>query len=122
MEVVRFDEEENPEAIVCELMIPCSTIYLLPLPATSLRNAASGDFPNNTQGAVGGWMYVNFDDIENDGRASPAWMTVSMRAENRFSVDFDAASLGNGCSPPIVASEASGYGMPIGPAANWSPP
>lgn len=45
-----------------------------------------------------------------------------VRAERRFSVDFDAAYLGNGCTPPLLQSNANDpSGAPIGPAANTNP-
>jgi hypothetical protein len=34
----------------------------------------------------------------------------------QFSVDFDATSLGNGCSPPAATSTAHQGTAPIGPA------
>jgi len=43
-------------------------------------------------------------------RQSQNWVIVSMFAEGRYSVDFDAAWLGNGCSPSPAA------GAQIGPA------
>ncbi|HUR81260.1 MAG TPA: hypothetical protein VM733_10875 [Thermoanaerobaculia bacterium] len=43
---------------------------------------------------------------------------TTMRAQGRFSVDMDAAALGNGCSQPVIDSEI-GYGdVIIGPAKN----
>ena len=53
-------------------------------------------------------------------RQNQDWVIVSMFAEGRFSVDFDAAWLGNGCSPsPIVTGPNTTN--PIGPAPNVTP-
>ena len=55
-------------------------------------------------------------------RPSQNWVIVSMFAEGRFSVDFDAAWLGNGCSAPVALSSVPGAfigpngGVPVCPA------
>lgn len=82
-ETVVFDEAEN-----------ASTIPNLTLPATSILQASP--MPN---GAIAGWTYFNVDRNRGDRAATQNWVTVSMRAQNRFSVDFEASALGNGCSP-----------------------
>jgi hypothetical protein len=52
---------------------------------------------------VSGWIYFNLDDgVDLDGRgAHQNWVTVRMEAEGRYSAAFDAAWLGNGCSPAV---------------------
>ena len=51
---------------------------------------------------------------------SQNWVIVSMNgagtSAGQFSVDFDATSLGNGCSPPAAISTAHQGSVPIGPA------
>ncbi|HSY50526.1 MAG TPA: hypothetical protein VLC46_17095 [Thermoanaerobaculia bacterium] len=52
-------------------------------------------------------------------RPSQNWVTVTMFGHlggNQMTAEFDAASLGNGCSPGAALSPASGYFTPIGPA------
>ncbi|MEA2240343.1 MAG: hypothetical protein QOC81_5067 [Thermoanaerobaculia bacterium] len=52
-------------------------------------------------------------------RPSQNWVTVTMFGHvgnNRLSAEFDAASLGNGCSPAAFLTTADGGGLPIGPA------
>ena len=39
------------------------------------------------------------------------WVIISMFAEGRFSVDFDSAWLGNGCSAPVPVGATVG---PVG--------
>lgn len=109
-EAVRFDEEENPETQQCFRCDP--PIVLDPrLPAASLAPAANdGLFPPNTLDAVAGWMYLDLDNGLTPDVASQNWVTVSMRAQERFSVDSDATAFGNGCSAPPSAT--------IGPAPN----
>ena len=54
-------------------------------------------------------------------RQNQDWAIVSMFAEGRFSVDFDAAWLGNGCSPapPVTINDVL---LPaIGPSPNATP-
>jgi hypothetical protein len=80
-------------------------------------------------------MYLNLDNDEADAPlASQNWVVVSMRAQGRYSVDFDAAWLANGCTEETELSEVTteGGGI-IGPAVaedatvvgpenpNWNP-
>ena len=119
MEVVRFDEAENgigdiPVSRVCTPIFTENT-----LPTSSRTSVADASiYPQLTNGAIGGWMYLNLDNCERDQWGSQNWVTVSMRAEGRYSVDFDAAALGNGCSPGTPESEITTGTRIIGPAAN----
>jgi hypothetical protein len=124
-ELVRFDEEENPETLAPDIVISPPIVNAPVLPETSLTNVTNeAIFPANTQDAVAGWMYMNLDAVNNTGNppATQNWVIVSMRAEDRFSVDFDAAWLGNGCTPETDQSEAvAPTGPAIGPAPNFNP-
>ncbi len=109
--------------------------YMVTLPGTSSYPTSSGTFPPiSTSGDIGGWMYLNLDSLITAGasksgpgpapggvnvlhpgfasRPSQNWVVVSMFAEGRYSVDFDAAWLGNGCTPPIDVSTAEDDGHP----------
>lgn len=128
-EIVRFDEAENPTTLNpgCRVS-PCqTTVGTLPETSSTDVTAGAGDvFPPNNGTAVGGWMYLNLNNdptLAGIGqypatfpagygavRPSQNWVTVQMTAEGRYGVDFDAAYLGNGCTP-IVAPGAT-----IGPA------
>ena len=119
-EIVRFDEEENPETLAPPIFV--TPIEIVPvIPATG-RHPAQDDsiFPYNSFGAVSGWMYLNLDSPA-DEIASQNWIVSSMRAEDRFSVDIDATTLGNGCSAPVPSTNAIGGAQPIGPAPNVRP-
>lgn len=122
-EFVRFDEHENSNIAGGGVVIspaPAGT----GLPETSSQPTSGSIFPSmpTAAGDVAGWMYLNLhnggstnysrDNITPAGpfRASQNWVTVNLQAESRFSVLFDAAWLGNGCSPPVAA------GAQIGPA------
>lgn len=116
-EVVRFDEEENPTAAY-----PAFDVFgerLPRMPATSLNHVADTfAFPPNVDGALGGWMYLNLHD-DRRATATQNWVVVTMRAGDRLSVDLDAISLGNGCSPLTPGSQAlTSNGPAIGPAPN----
>ncbi len=114
---VRFDEEENPMTYDRYCYITCPW-WVPRMPSASLVDVSrDDDLPTNTQGAVAGWMYLNLDG-EDDEIAGQAWVVVSMRSEDRFSTDFDALALGNGCSAPAGLSEADYGDFPIGPAPN----
>jgi hypothetical protein len=54
-------------------------------------------------------------------RQNQDWVIVSLFAEGRFSVDFDAAWLGNGCSPSPAVTDANGGSPAIGPSPNPTP-
>ena len=117
LEVVRFDEEENPETH-SSWIFP-GMRHQAELPAASMANSSDERiFPPETQGAVGGWMYINLDVSATDGLATQSWVITSMRAEDRFSVDAEALALGNGCSAAVPGTAASGGKLPIGPAPN----
>jgi hypothetical protein len=93
-DMVMFDEAENVSTVDTELHLPATSI----LAATPMPN-----------GALAGWTYFNLDRAGGDRVATQNWVTVSMRAQNRFSVDFEAVGLGNGCSPETSSTT-------IGPA------
>jgi hypothetical protein len=130
-ELVRFDEHENATTIATGQLISPQITTAVSLPETSSTSTSSAIFPQlSTSGDVGGWMFLNLNNggsanystaragFSGPGtstasvRQSQNWVIVSMFAEGRFSVDFDAAWLGNGCSvaPPV--------GAVIGPTGN----
>jgi len=116
-ESVVFDEDDNGvgaakfECDFCNPPIGDGTIFL---PSTSLKSIIDTDvFPQELIGTeTAGWVYLN---LRGDPARAPtplqAWVVVSMRAEGRYSVDLDAASLGNGCSIAPVVTEFSKQGM-----------
>ena len=131
-ESVVFDEDENGEGVAGGEIIVSPSVGVddIVLPETSLTSIADSDvFPQeiiNSQ--IAGWVYLNLDNgletLATTEFATQNWVTVSMRAEGRFSVDFDAAWLGNGCTPREVITEFSDGGtvdvLP-GPAADVTP-
>jgi hypothetical protein len=123
-DMVRFDEEENPTThdYYCEFYI-CPQ-YVLP-PVSRFR-ASDYNFPSNPDGAVAGWMYLNLHDeryyeTEEDESARQSWVVVSMTADGRYSVDFDATALGNGCSLFAPVTDEDGHEPVVGPAPNVNP-
>jgi hypothetical protein len=128
-ETTRFDEAENAVGSPPYSQFPPIIVNDHVLPPASRTSVADADyFPQLTNGAVSGWMYLNLDKCAaeqsgcNDTFASQNWIVTSMRAQGRYSVDMDATSLGNGCSPlaPISKVYFSGGGT-IGPAPNVNP-
>jgi hypothetical protein len=124
-DLVRFDEEENPTIVEdgCSVLCP---VFSNALPATVRIDASTYVFPSNPDGAVAGWMYLNLDNYAfghspADTIAQQAWVVVSMAAEGRYSVDFDATALGNGCSPAVAMTDEEGHLPVIGPAPNVNP-
>jgi hypothetical protein len=122
-EIVRFDEDENPHVWPPPEPI-CTPIPFYPTipPSVLLDIDDTNVFPPRQGHEVAGWMYMNFDRCNQDDFATQGWVTVSMRAEGRYSTDFDALAFGNGCTPPLPQSQANIPGGPvIGPAANVNP-
>jgi hypothetical protein len=81
-----------------------------------------------TSDDVGGWVYFNLNSrsgAQFTRNVSQNWVVVSMFAEGRFGVDYDATSLGNGCSPasPLstAARDENSVAGRIGPARNVNP-
>lgn len=119
-EFVRFDEAENPTTLAPDIVVSPPIGFAPVLPETSLTDSESDTFPPNSFGGVGGWIYMNLDHTAGDGYVSQNWVINSMRAEGRYSVDFDAAWLGNGCTGEIGQSLATNGTDPIGPAPNFT--
>jgi hypothetical protein len=158
IDLVRFDEHENPFTLAGGIIISPFPTTTVVLPETSSTSTSSGTFPTfaSPAGDVAGWMYLNLNNggsvassstvaysVTEAGvsftatappnrngfagggtaagrRQNQDWVIVSMFAEGRYSVDFDAAWLGNGCSPnPAVTGP--GTANPIGPAPNVTP-
>jgi hypothetical protein len=126
-DVVRFDEDENPAALQSDCLA-CITpkwdspaLFRVPVDGTTEWR----ELPPNPGDAVAGWMYFNLDNYsegQDPGEfAQQNWMVVSMESEGRYAVDFDAASLGNGCSAPAPVTNVDGGAPFIGPAPNVNP-
>jgi hypothetical protein len=120
---VRFDEHENA-SISSGGIIFSPPPAAFGLPETSSQPLSGVVFPAiPASGDTAGWTYLNLNTnvtlpgLTRGGLAAPFttrptqnWVIVSMAAEGRFAVDFDAAWLGNGCSAPVAS------GATIGPA------
>jgi hypothetical protein len=127
-EITRFDEHEN-SSISSGGIIFSPPPAAFGIPETSSQPTSGSVFPAipTAAGDLAGWTYLNLNSTNQfrtfpfpvtvpatsgaTPRASQNWVIVNMVAEGRFSVDFDAAWLGNGCSAPVAATT----GM-IGPA------
>ena len=123
-QVVRFDEAENANVLTGGGPVispqPVGTEGTLP-EASQTSVTDTSVFPGLSTaqaGAVGGWTYLNLNNggstnyssaragfsgagtsVTAGPRQSQNWVIVSMFAEGRYGVDYDAAWLGNGCSP-----------------------
>jgi len=113
-EIIRFDERENSFGFVGGVICSPTCVPNEPrLPEASITSTTNtAIYPANGSAVdIAGWMYLNLDNeppahsaysfngVAGSGvRASQNWVIVSLFAQGRFSVDFDAAMLGNGCS------------------------
>ena len=122
-ELVAFDEEENAVGASPGLIVSPPITLEFAFPETSLTSVADSDFFPQID-AVAGWMYLNLDNVSGDVVGTPPvrvasqnWVITSMRADGRYSVDFDAAALANGCTVEAAISEIDDNNGPIlGPA------
>lgn len=126
-ESVVFDEHENGEGNAPEPgdISPVIGAGVSVLPETSLTAVVPGSdvFPQSIlSGTTAGWTYLNLHNPADpdQGFATQNWVVVSMRAEDRYSVDFDAAWLGNGCSPIAPVTSYSNPALP--PVGNATTP
>ncbi|MBV9188137.1 MAG: hypothetical protein JO093_21185, partial [Acidobacteria bacterium] len=129
-EVVRFDEHENPFTLGNDSLVSRPR-----LAATSSTSSSNPFYPAIGSSDPGGWFYLNLNNrgstsysATRDGlapvgsstnagpRPSQNWVTVTMFGTafiyTRMTAEFDATSLGNGCSPAAFPSST----VPIGPA------
>jgi hypothetical protein len=132
MEVVRFDERENPTTSVTDCIITCPAINALP--GTARVGTTSEYFPPLLSSDLQGWMYVNADNggsatystgagrdlatgssTEHGPRPGQSWVTPRMSAEGRYSVSMPATMLANGCSPAPAKAAV------IAPGVNATP-
>lgn len=121
-EIVVFDDAENAWGDVPDSRVSPPLTTEFTLPETSLTSVSdSSIYPQPTNGAIDGWVYLNLDNDDADGFASQNWVIVSMRAEGRYSVDFDAAWLANGCTPEEPISEVTTGDEIIGPGVAETP-
>ena len=112
-QIIRFDEREDSFALTGGII--CSPVCgpsPLTLPEASITSTATANlYPAHAASTdISGWMYLNlnnqpptvagYSSAAQLPRASQNWVIVSMFAQGRYSVDFDAAHLGNGCSAP----------------------
>jgi hypothetical protein len=117
-EIVRFDERENSFGLVGGCIIPCPPPPTFPA-AARVPTINTILFPANASTVdTAGWLFL---DLNSHSRTSPTarpsqnWVAVTMFASGRYSVQFDAAHLGNGCSPGRAMNSR------IGPAKNTNP-
>ena len=138
-EFIRFDEHENPTAFsFSPICVPCGPSAPT-LPVASSTNTTSSAFPFLVGKDVGGWMYMNLNNggspkysvtnhaggtttstptVFGTPRASQNWVTATMFGNaggNRMTAEFDAAPLGNGCTPAAALNGGFSSGPPIGP-------
>ena len=119
VEIVRFDQAENAVGLLSVDPRRGDARF----PATS-RTASDNwyHYPWMPNGAISGWMYFNLDHCRCGQWASQNWVTYDIANDvGRYSMSFDSAALGNGCSPPTRPSEVTTTTddpAVIGPAPN----
>jgi hypothetical protein len=121
-EIVTFDENENwvGDVPICRVTCLGYEFALPPSSVTSVRDASI--YPQLSNGASAGWMYINLDNGPGERSASQNWVSVTMRAGMHYSAGFHATALGNGCSPDVRASQHTTGTVVVGPSPNSNPP
>ena len=110
--IVRFDEMENPTVTS---LPKTGNPRLMSFPATSAASTANAPFPPQVSYTVAGWMFLNLDNAAgavasanspySTARPSQNWVTVHLRAEGRYAVEYDATSISNGCTAPTTEAK-----------------
>jgi hypothetical protein len=103
-EIIRFDEREN--SVAYRPSITCCFFTDIPRAPSSFMVPTTNYaiFPPNLSTDQAGWMYLNLNAGNSKlPRPTQNWLVVSMSAQGRYSVDFDATQLGNGCSSAALA-------------------
>jgi hypothetical protein len=143
VEIVRFDEHENAGVAGAGVIVSPPTLSSPTTPETSRQPVTNALFPTIASSTdVGGWTYFNLSNggdafaLTNfgarpynstrpgfgTGGAAPGafnrdvsqnWVIVAMFAEGRYGVDYDAAWLGNGCSPALPPTSAGLSGSAV---------
>jgi hypothetical protein len=115
-ESVMFDEDDNGEGLHYNTCNECVGDHRLRFATTSLVDINDDHvFPQDIiHTELSGWVYLNLDDDEwrPNAKAQQGWVVTSMRADGRYSIDMDAAVLGNGCTNVTKVSEFSDPGTP----------
>ncbi len=115
LDTIRFDEHENPSTFGMMAQCTCS-VPAVYLPPTSSTSSSGSTYPPTFGVDVGGWFYLNLNNGGSTTRPSQNWVTVTMFGNigtNHLTAEFDAAWLGNGCSPAAFITTLS---TPAGPA------
>jgi len=123
VEIIRFDEHENPFVIQYCPFEGCYNPPTLPATSSTGTDNRSSTYPSMGTPDIGGWMYLNLNDggsprysvTSHAGgtittgpavtpfgspRASQNWVDVTMFTNaGVITWELDAAPLGNGCSP-----------------------
>ena len=114
-QVVVFDEEENFEIPETCTLSPCGDEeFLIPFPwETQRTQVGSSKLPTSYDF---GWIFLNLNSsVVNTqvpidlGYLMQNWVTVTMDAQGRFSVGFDAIQLGNVTDPATAPDPFIGF-------------
>jgi hypothetical protein len=113
-EIVRWDEHENVFTYNPGVLICCIAI-IIQLPSTSSTTATSATYPPlaSPAGDQAGFFYLNLNSGLAQGapayssRASQGWIVSSLSVPGLYEVDFDAAWMGNGCTPAYQSTNAN---------------
>ena len=134
VEIVRFDEHENAIVLGGGVIVSPPQAGAPGTNESQQVSITSQTFPHGSFASVdvAGWLFMNLNNggstiysTQRPGfsgvgtstgaglvRQSQNWVLISMFAEGRYSVDFDAAWLGNGCSVSPARN------VQIGPTGN----
>jgi len=128
MEIIRFDEEENPTGYAPPIIDPIVLHPKFAVPLVARIPITDGEtsyelIPFNEDDASAGWIYFNLGAAARELPppeffVTQNWITISMAAEGRYAVDFDAAAMANGCSPLVPFTDPEGGQPASGPTSH----
>lgn len=126
-EAVRFDEHENPTVYPPPVVLDpnLKTFVTLPLTSATATSNTAVFPPLAGSGDAGGWLYLDLNFGTPVHAVAPserdqAWVIVSMK-RGALATDFDATSLGNGCSPVPATTQANNGNGVLGPLPDQTP-
>jgi len=109
-EIVRFDEHENPNTAAPCVQSPCPASQTVTMPETSAQNTASANFPTLSSADVGGWMYLNLNNLGQNSSGANVTTGYSVTRNNAGTLQSITVAP-TGLTPPGTAT--------VRPSQNW---
>jgi hypothetical protein len=110
-EIVRFDEHENPNTAAPCTQSPCPASQTVTMPETSAQNTTSSNFPTISSADVGGWMYLNLNNLGLNSAGTALATGYSITRNNGAGGVTSVTVAPTGLTPPGTST--------VRPSQNW---